>query len=376
MTKTSLRNGTHSLLAATALVGLLGAAPVLAEDFDLDALVAAAKQEAPINIYDSTGKIVEMADNFSKKYGVKATGIKVSANDQLEMIIREGQAKNVQGDVVLLTDTPAAVAQLLPENFVYSWLPPDMADKVPEQFHDPLAVTTNASVWAYNTEVYDSCPVKNLWDLTKPEWKGKVAFYDPLIKGTYPDWFNQMATHDDDIMRAAYKETFGKDLETDEDSATKAWLKAFAANSPLITDGDDPIAEAVGAPGQKEPFFGLLSSAKFRDNADKGYKLGLCKDLGPWPGWTYTKLALIATGTKSPNTAKLFIHYVLTDEGIAPQAVDGKLPTNTDIGLPDDEPSGIGDVLDKLEQYNAATALEDWDAREEWQDFWRLNYKK
>jgi iron(III) transport system substrate-binding protein len=185
-----------------------------------------------------------------------------------------------------------------------------------------------------------------------------------------------MATHDDDMMRAAYKETFGKDLETDEDSATKAWLKAFATNSPLITDGDDPIAEAVGAPGQKEPFFGLLSSAKFRDNADKGYKLGLCKDLGPWPGWTYTKLALIATGTKSPNTAKLFIHYVLTDEGIAPQAVDGKLPTNTDIGLPDDEPSGIGDVLDKLEQYNAATALEDWDAREEWQDFWRLNYKK
>ena len=376
MTKTSLRKGMRPLFAAAALIGLLAATPVLAEDFDLDALVAAAKQEAPINIYVSTGKIVEMADNFSKKYGVKATGIKVSASDQLEMVIREGQAANVQGDVVLLTDTPAAVAQLLPEKFVYSWLPPDMADKIPEQFHDPLAITTNASVWAYNTEVYDSCPVKTLWDLTKPEWKGKVAFYDPLVKGTYPDWFNQTAMHHDDEMRAAYKETFGKDLETDEDSATKAWVKAFAENGPLITKGDDEIAEAVGAPGQKEPFFGLLSSAKFRDNSDKGYKLGLCKDLGPWPGWTYTKLALIASGTKSPNAAKLFIHYVLTDEGIAPQAVDGKLPTNQDISLPADEPSGIGDVLDKLEQYDASTALDDWDAREEWQDFWRLSYKK
>jgi iron(III) transport system substrate-binding protein len=362
--------------AAAAVLMLAAPAMVQAEDFDLDALIAAAKQEAPINIYDSTGKIVEMAENFTKAYGVQATGIKVSASDQLELIIREAQAGNVQGDVVLLTDTPAAVAQLLPETFVYSWLPPDMAEKIPEQFRDPLAITTNASVWAYNTEVYDSCPVKNLWDLTKPEWSGKVAFYDPLRKGTYPDWFNQMQAHDDDTMRAAYKETFGTDLVTDEDSATKAWVKAFAANGPLIADGDDPIAEAVGAPGQKDPFFGLLSSAKFRDNADKGYKLGLCKDLGPWPGWTYTKLALIASGTKSPNAAKLFVHYVLTADGIAPQAVDGKLPTNVDIALPADEPSGIGDVLDKLEQYNASTALEDWDAREEWQDFWRINYTR
>jgi iron(III) transport system substrate-binding protein len=317
-----------------------------------------------------------MAENFTKAYGVQATGVKVSANDQLELIIREAQASNVKGDVVLLTDTPAAVAQLLPEQFVYSWLPPDMAEKIPPQFREPLAITTNASVWAYNTEVYDSCPVKNLWELTKPEWSGKVAFYDPLRKGTYPDWFNQMQSHNDDTMRAAYKDAFGTDLVTDQDSATKAWVKAFAANGPLIADGDDPIAEAIGAPGQKQPFFGLLSSAKFRDNADKGYKLGLCKELGPWPGWTYTKLALIASGTKSPNAAKLFVHYVLTADGIAPQAVDGKLPTNTDIALPADEPSGIGEVLDKLEQYDVSTALDDWDAREAWQDFWRLNYTR
>jgi iron(III) transport system substrate-binding protein len=177
-------------------------------------------------------------------------------------------------------------------------------------------------------------------------------------------------------MAAAYKAQFGKDLENGEDSATAAWVKAFAENGPLLSDSDDAISEAVGAPGQKQPFFGLLSSAKFRDNADKGFKLGLCADLAPWPGWTYVKLGLIATGTKSPNTAKLFIHYILTEEGIAPQVIDGKLPTNPDIGLPADEPSGIGKVLDKLEQYDATTALEDWDARQDWQDFWRVNYKK
>ncbi len=214
---------------------LFQALPASAEEpFNLDALVTAAKAEPPINIYDSTGKIVEMAENFSKKYGVKATGVKVSASGQLEMIIREAQAKNVRGDVVLITDAPAGLAQLLPQKFVQSWLPPDMKDKVPNEFQDPLAITTNANVWAYNTEVYTSCPVKNLWELTEPKWKGKVAFYDPLSKGTYSDWFNQMETHDDDKMAAAYKAQFGKDLEKSKESATAAWIKGFAANAPLF----------------------------------------------------------------------------------------------------------------------------------------------
>jgi iron(III) transport system substrate-binding protein len=361
-----------ALLAAALLAG-----PAAAEEvFDLDALVEAAKAEPPITIYDSTGKIVEMAENFTKKFGVQATGEKVSASSQLEMVIREAQAKNVLGDVVLITDAPAGLAQLLPQEFVESWLPPDMKDKIPAEFQDPLAITTNASVWAYNTEVYDTCPVKNLWELTLPEWKGRVAFYDPLSKPTYPDWFNQTEMHHDDEMAAAYETQFGTELDRSQQGAMRAWVAAFAANGPLLTDSDDAISDAVGAPGQKAPFFGLLSSAKFRDNADKGYKLGLCKELGPWAGWTYVKLGLIAKGTDSPNAAKLFIHFVLTEEGIAPQVVDGKLPTNPDIGLPPDEPSGIAAVLDKLEQYDASTALDDWDMRQDWQDLWRVSYVK
>ncbi|WP_246723771.1 ABC transporter substrate-binding protein [Rhizobium sp. ARZ01] len=343
---------------------------------DLDALIAAAKQEKPINIYDSTGKIVEMAENFSAKYGLKATGVKVSANSQLEMIIREGQSNNVQGDVALITDAPAALAQLLPEGFVENYLPADMTAKIPAQFRNPLAISTNANVWAYNTEAYDKCPVSNIWELTEPKWKGKVAIVDPLTKGTYTDWFNQMEAHGDDKVAAAYKAQFGKDLQTEEKSASAAWIKALAQNAPLATDGDDPVAEAVGAPGQKEPFFGLLSSAKFRDNEAKGYKLGICKDLDPWVGWTYIKLGLIASKTQSPNTAKLFIHYVLTEEGIAPQMKDGKLPTSTDIKMPEDEPSGLMALADKLFGYDSSTGLSDFDRREEWQDFWRVNYSK
>ncbi|WP_457580891.1 ABC transporter substrate-binding protein [Ensifer canadensis] len=371
----TIRHG-MTMTAVALAAGLFSAQAHAADGLDLDALIAAAKTEKPINVYDSTGKIVEMAEGFTAKYGVKATGVKVSANSQLEMIIRESQAGNVQGDVALITDAPAALAQLLPQEFVESYLPADMVAKIPVEFQNPLAISTNANVWAYNTEAYDKCPVANIWELTEPKWKGKVALVDPLTKGTYTDWFNQMEKHADDKVADAYKTHFGKDLKTEEKSASAAWIKALAQNAPLVTDGDDPVAEAVGAAGQKEPFFGLLSSAKFRDNEGKGYKLGICKDLNPWVGWTYVKLGLIATKTQSPNAAKLFIHYILTEEGIAPQMKDGKLPTNTDIKMPADEPSGLMTVADRLFAYNSSTGLDDFDRREEWQDFWRVNYSK
>jgi iron(III) transport system substrate-binding protein len=182
--------------------------------------------------------------------------------------------------------------------------------------------------------------------------------------------------HADDKIAAAYKAQYGKDLETDEDSATKAWVKALAANSPLLTDADEAAAQAAGAPGQKEPFMALISSAKFRDNQDMGYKLGLCSGMEPYSGWLSPNMGLIASGTDSPNAAKLFIRYMLTKDGIAPQAEDGKRSTNGDLNLPDDEPSGVGKVWDEMQPYDVSTAGDDWDTREDWQDFWRLNYKK
>ncbi len=361
--------------AALALAALLSA-PALAGDFDLDKLIEAARAEPPLTVYDSTGKIVSMAENFAAKYGVQAVGQKVSATAQLEMVIREFQAGNVQGDVLMITDTPAGMAQLMPEGFVQSWLPPDMADAIPATYHDPLTVTTNANVFAYNTEVHDSCPVTNIWALTDPEWSKKFVMIDPLSKSSYTDWFNQMESHDDDAVRAAYEAHYGKPLETEFDSATKAWVAALAGNAPLLTESDDNTSAAVGAPGQAEPFFGLMSSAKFRDIADKGYTMAICDTLTPWVGWTYSKLALIASGTDSPNAAKLFVRYVLTEEGIAPQMDDGKVPTNTTVTMPDDEPSGIVALWDRLQGYDSSTGIDDWDTRQDWQDFWRIHYSR
>lgn len=362
--------------AVAALALTLATGAHAGEDFDLEALIAAARAEPPINVYDSTGKIVDQAKAFTAKYGVEATGTKIKAADSLEMVIREARANNVQADVILLSDPPAAMAQLIPQDFVTSWVPPDLRDKIPALYRDPLVITNSADVWAYNTEAYDHCPVSNIWQLTAPEWKGRIAMQDPLSKATYDDWFNQMEMHADEQVAAAYEKLYGRPLDTGEESATRAWVAALARNAPLLTSSDEEASAAAGAPGQKEPFMALISTAKFRNNTDKGYKLGLCAGLEPWPGWLSSNIGLIAAGTDSPNASKLFIRYMLTGEGIAPQAEDGKRSSNTDLRLPDDEPSGVDAVWDKLMPYDASTAQADWEARQDWQDFWQINYER
>ncbi|HBF28287.1 ABC transporter substrate-binding protein [Rhizobium sp.] len=363
-----------SLLALAASVAALSPASA-ADGFNLDALIAAAKTEAPINIYDSTGKIVEQAKAFSEKYGVKANGIKAKAPDILEIVSREAQAGNVKADVAILSDAPAAMQQLLTKGYAISWLPDDLAGDISSAYQKPLTVVLAPNVWTYNTSLYAACPVKNIWQLTEPQWKGKVSMQDPLGKPSYTDWFNQMATHYDKAIADAYQAEFGKPLQTTESSATAAFVKALAANGPLLTDSDAAAADAVGAPDVKDSFIGLVSTAKYRDNK-KGMKLGICAGLAPFAGWNYPSLGLIAAGSKSPNTAKLFIHYMMTAEGIAPQAIDGKISTNTKIALPADEPSGIGKISAQIMGYDSSTAASDWQTRQDWQDLWSLNYKK
>ncbi|QPZ38496.1 ABC transporter substrate-binding protein [Paramicrobacterium chengjingii] len=344
------------------------------EDYSLDSLIDAAKEEGPITVYDVTGKIVDTAKNFSEKYGIKATGVKAKANEQQEILIREAQGGNVKSDVFFMTDAPTVSAQILPEGMATSWFPPDLADVVPEEFQNPVSVSTEVDAWSYNTEEYgDTCPIDNVWALTTDDWHGKVALSDPLLRSDFLYWVNQMQAHADDQLASAYEEFFGKALDTSDESAAEQWLKALAANQPIIKKSGGDVAETIGASGQSDPPVGMVSTAEYRTNVDSGFHLGLCEGISPWLGRSYTKVAVIANGTASPNAAKLFVHYLLTQEGIEPQLVDGKFSTNSTVAPSPDEPSGVADFQDAVFAPDPSTAADDFDSLPEWQDLWTIN---
>ncbi|MTH61560.1 ABC transporter substrate-binding protein [Paracoccus litorisediminis] len=360
------------LISGFALVlGMASAAQ--AQDLDLDALIAAAKAEPPTTAYAVTGKIVDTAAAFNAKYGLNLTGKKVNEAGQVDLLIRENQAGNVTGSISLASDAAVIVTDLIAKGVVESWVPEDIAPHLAPDARDPLVVVSDPHVWAYNAELGATCPVTNIWQLTDPEWNRRVAMMDPLEKPAYADWFNQLAEHHDAEMAAAYAAHYGKPFEGG--SATEAWVKAFAANGPLVADSSG-VSDAIGAPGQEKPFFGMLSTAKFRDNHDKGYKLAICAGMKPFAGWLYPGLGVIAKASPAPNTAKLFLHYLLTEEGIAAQSVDGKLPADPRIGLPAEEASGIAAHLQQLMVWNTAASPSDLGRRQDWQDLWMTELKR
>ncbi|MFM2485659.1 ABC transporter substrate-binding protein [Celerinatantimonas yamalensis] len=360
-----------SLMAITALFG--GANLAHATPTNLPALIQAAQQEGSLTIYASTGKIVTQAKNFSKKYSIHAIGVKAKAPQIIEIMSREAKAHNVRTDVALVEDTPAAIVQLIGSGAAMSYLPAGLKHDIAKRYQNPLAVVLAPNIISYNTAHHRHCPITNIWQLTLPQWRGHIAMQDPTAKPAYTDWFNQMATHYDAQMRQAYRQQFGKALPANSSSATALFVKRLAANHPLLTHSDTDAAAAIGSPDAKQDFVGIISSAKFRKNKD-GMKLGICNGLKPFIGWNYPTLGLIASGTHHLAAAKLFIHYVLTQQGIAPQSVDGKMSTNQQVKLPANEASGIGKYRHQLMVFDINTAKSDWQHRQDWQDLWNLSY--
>jgi len=365
----------HNLLALSVATAGLSFVAHANEAFDLNAMIAAAKQEEAITVYAPTGKIVQQAKDFSEKYGVKAVGIKAKAPHIIEIISREAEANNVKADVALIEDAPATQVQLLDKGYVTSWVPDDMKNDIVKEYQNPLTVVLAPNVWAYNTAQYDSCPITNIWQLTEPEWRHKIAMQDPLIKPLYSDTFNQMATNYDDQMAKAYQDLYGEPLKTEESSATAEFVKRLAKNGPLLTKSDGDAAQAIGAPDVKDSFVGLISTAKFRENKN-GMKLGVCHDMKPFIGALYPSPGVITTKTNSPNASKLFIHYLMTYEGIKLQGIDGKISSNEKVDLPPEEASGIQQYRSQLMSYNIATSSADWQKRQDWMDLWSLNYQR
>lgn len=380
MTRKSITATTKLALAAgisaIVLAGSVSAAEIGISDADysLEKLIEAATKEGPITVVDATGKIADMAKAFTEKYGIEATGVKMSGQDQEQIILREFQAKNVQTDVFNMSNLPSVTTQIMVLGAGASWMPTDLKDQVPAEYQNPAITSLNPWVWAYNTDVHkDGCPIDNIWALTTEEWNGRVAIPDPLLRNETMFWFNQIATHNDADMRAAYKAFFGEELTTDEESATAEWVKRLAKNKPTVTRSDTDVGPIVGAAGQEKPFMGFLSTAIFRDAKKNEYGMGVCDGLKPWVGQLTPRVAVIATGTKHPNAAKLFVHFMMSGEGMIPQLGDGKLATNLTAMMPENEASGIVKFVDQMHIPNSDTASDDFEKLQDWQDFWLVN---
>lgn len=351
-----------------------GAEPQIDSDFDLDALIAEAKKEGSVTVYDSTGDITKTAAAFTAKYGVKATGVKSKVGDTLEKMTRENQAGNVTIDATFYEDGPSLVGQLLAQKVVRTWIPGTLAKDIPAARQNPLQVLSKGNMWIYNPKLFpEGCPVQNIWDLADPAWKGKVAMQDPLGKPNIVEFFNQLKAGGDAPLRQAYEAKYGKELPAG-DSAAEAWINGLAKNSPVLTSSDDDAAAAVASPNQTKDRVALVSNAKFRDVKEKNYSMRVCTGMQPWSGYQYPKYAAVATKSKHPAAAKLFVHFMLTQDGVDTQLATGGVPGNPTLKQGDFLPDGLTDWNKQLFVFDPANLKSDFDNLQPTQDLWRLNH--
>jgi len=307
---------------------------------DWAAIEAAAVKEGKVVVYSASSRIKDIAASFEKQYpGIKVEGYDIATADLLTKVIQEQKAGVYTADVIFSGDYVTQYNEMIdpPTKMLWKFVPKELEAVLPAEARDKLMVHHyEMSLWIYNNEVYKESPIKNIWDLTKPEWKGKVVLNDPQ-KGAGN--LNAIASlvQKPELMAAAYKEAFGKDivLEAGVPNAAYQWIKDLLKNDPVLTSSSGDAATAVGTKAQKNPPVGLAASGKLRNAASGDLVFAGAWDLKPFGGVIQPFMVSISNQSTHPNAAKLMIKWMMGDkaggQGYTPFYVPGDFNPRTDV---------------------------------------------
>lgn len=340
-----------------------------ADAFDLDQLIADAKAEGELVVWDSSSSVEDIAELFAKEYpDIKVTATKVSKEEQVTKLRNEAAGGVPSVDALNFADTGALAGVLLPENLVTSWMPEDRKDVIPVDSQDPPVFVWNPNVFVYNPQTYpNGCPIANVWDLTKPEWSQKVIFEDPEQSPQLADFFSELRINAADVLTPAYQAAFGADLAAGAVPGDEL-LKGWAANAQITDDSDNILADVGGKGGDK---VGFTAASAYYDAEEEGLNVLPCEGLQPFIGYASPKFGVLVNNAKHPNAAKLWVHFLLGDTAAEPVLDNGGWATNPSVPTDSVEriPGMAADHSD-LFPFDLASIAQHWAERQNTQDLW------
>lgn len=332
-----------SYVAYAFALGLVMAPPAMAQNLDdmsADELLPIAEEEGTVTVYSFTSRIARVEDAFEQAYpNVDLQGYDISSTEQIARLQAEATAGVANADVVYISDTPVVLTELLAEGIIEPYVPPRVQELVLEQYRAPLlAQRLSTKVLMYNEEANpDGSPITNLWQLTAPEWNGRVVMVDPLQRGDYLDLMTEIVLQSD-AMAEAYEAEFGSPIDLgDASSAGERFIMDLFANDVILVRSTDDVNAAVGQLGQDNPPVGFTSYSDRRDNEEEGWALQVANEATPAPGIIFPAVVALASGAENPAAARLVIDFLMGDDsetggpGFAPFYVPGDYATRTDI---------------------------------------------
>jgi len=332
---------TAQRLALGVLAPLFAASPSWSQGESLDELIAAAKAEGQLVVYSSQAENQTEAilKAFGEQYGITATFLRLTTTPLVQRFATELQSGAPEADVLSISsptpydENPDWFLEISEENIpaVAGW-----PARWVEERH--LIWTTENMVAVYNSEVVDGEDVPETWqDLIDGKWLGQVVFTDPRGSENYLGWL--------DAMERAHGMEFLEALRNLEYTLTQSGASgaqmvaagAQAVNFPSFPSFIIPL-ESAGAPVVAKPIVDPLVVSP--------------RSLG------------ISANAPHPNAARLFVHWLLSEEGmratcaVAPTPLagdpEGKFGCNP---AADPDPIHFGIPQDRIEALLGAVGL-------------------
>lgn len=303
-------------------------------------LLPLAQAEGSVIVYSFTSRIARVEEAFEAAYpGIDLQGFDMSSTEQIARLKAEAQAGTVNADVVYISDAAVVIPELLEAGIIETYVPPRVADRLdPNETSPLLAQRLSTKVLMYAEDAYpNGAPVDSLWDLTRPEWAGRVVMVDPLQRGDYLDLMAEIVLRSD-VMAAAYEAEFGQPIDlAGASNAGEKFIIDLFANDLILVGSTDDVNAAVGKTGQTNPPIGFTTYSDRRDNEDEGWALQVANEVAPAPGIIFPAVVALASGAKNPAAARLAVDFLMGDDsdtggaGFAPFYVAGDYATRNDI---------------------------------------------
>ena len=316
----------------------------LDKDESTDELYELAKKEGKVVIYSISSRIKKVKESFEAAYpGVILEAYDISTNELLEKVTREYDSGIRNADVVHIKDQDGSLYnEYVLQDIFHNYYPQDIVSHIDSKYLEtsmPLYIELNQ--WFYNDEVYkDGPPISSWWDLTKPEWKGKILMANPIDNLSYMSVMTGLVLQAD-ALAEDYKRVFGEEIVLNgTENAGYELIKRLVANDIVYISSSSEMVEAVGTPGQTNPPIAFAASSKLREREEKGFAIQPCTNITPNTGIPAINTLYVVNECEHPNAAKLLIRFMLgetdgTGEGFAPFNTLGGWPVRDDITLPD-----------------------------------------
>ena len=311
---------------------------------DWAAIEVAAKKEGSVTVYANSSKFEKLLDKWNELY----PDIKLEGGDTDGISTKmqaEQEAGNVVGDVWFNSDGHILYGLFAPNQWIWSFVPEGYSNPAVTK-ERPFAIERHSvDVWGYNQEIHpNGCPINNWWQLVDPALAGKIFIENPLADPSTTAKFTLIVDHADD-MAAAYKEYYGKDWTTDAAAAPDAFgiapenagylfIRKLALNQPVLEPGGDEVDTAFASLGMDkavEPGYGFTGWDSYDGTLNGELAMAPCLTMKPVIGILKSNYVAIANKAPHPNAAKLFIKFVLEQDGFGPWNKVGTYPGNYNL---------------------------------------------